>query len=109
MRKKTWYAALLECEDPQEFNDLLVGAVKHLAHDVLEREGQEASIQFVMKLAAMSLSNLVGSGGLGNADSQFQLLTLGLAESRDFREAEPADALDADDHLAARKVGEVLH
>ena len=89
MRKKTWYAALLECEDPQEFNDLLVGAVKHLARDVLEREGQEASIQFVMKLAAMSLSNLVVMGGMGNADSQFQLLALGLAESRDFREAEP--------------------
>ena len=59
-----------------------------------------------MKLAAMSLSNLVGSGGLGNADSQFQLLTLGLAKAEDFK---PADE-DGQDHVTARELaGEVLH
>ena len=106
MKAKSWYAALLEIEDPEKVNDLLLDAVKHLSRDVSEREGQEAAIEFVIRLAAMSLSNLVVSGGLGHAESRFQLLALGLAVADDFKPAEAGGK----GHLVGRELaGEVMH
>ena len=107
MKTKSWWKSFAEITDPALFEDELLCAVKYLATDVQARDGDEASINFVLLMAKCHLRDIVLAAAMGDATGRVELLALGLATAEDFKAAdEPA----TDDHLAVLKAtGEVLH